>query len=364
MLYNTVLILFKMNFEEKEGEFEPQISDVNIEYYKPLIQPNKLIQKLSPTKEIIEFVKQTREQIKDILLGKDNRKLFIVGPCSIHNIEEAKIYGKYLKQISDQVKDKILIVMRVYFEKPRTTVGWKGLINDPDLNNSFNVNKGLGLARKLLLYLNSIGIGCAYEILDTITPQYISDLVSWGAIGARTTESQVHRQIVSGLSMPVGFKNGTDGNIDIAINAIKSAKAPHCFMGITPEGTPSICKTLGNNSCHIILRGSNTGPNYNEKEVNQVRKLINLSGIKPKIMIDCSHGNSGKIHRNQPIVLKEVIRQINSGSSDIMGVMIESNIHEGKQYLSGDLKFGVSITDSCISIEKTEEILLQAYNNL
>ena len=351
-----------MNLEEEE--FDEKISDINIDYYKKLILPNKLIEQLYPTPEVINFVNDTRTQIKNILSGKDSRKLFIVGPCSIHNIEEAKIYGKYLKEISDQVNDKILIVMRVYFEKPRTTVGWKGLINDPDLNNSFNVKKGLKLARELLIYLNSIGIGCAYEILDTITPQYISDLVSWGAIGARTTESQVHRQIVSGLSMPVGFKNGTDGNINIALNAIKSAKSPHCFMGITPQGIPAICKTLGNNSCHIILRGSNKGPNYYEENVNDVIQQINNSEINTKIMIDCSHGNSQKKHSNQPIVLHEVIRQMNMVNSDIMGVMIESNIHEGKQQLTGDLKYGISITDSCISIEKTEEIILEAYNYL
>ena len=364
MLYDVVLILFKMNFEGKEEEVEAPISDINIEYYKPLIQPHKLIQQLSPSKEVIEFVQQTREQIRNILSGMEKRKLFIVGPCSIHNIEEAKVYGSYLRDIAEQVKDKMLIVMRVYFEKPRTTVGWKGLINDPDLNNTFNVNKGLAQARELLLYLNSIGIGCAYEILDTITPQYISDLVSWGAIGARTTESQVHRQIVSGLSMPVGFKNGTDGNIDIALNAIKSAKSPHCFMGITPEGIPSICKTLGNKSCHIILRGSNTGPNYDESNVQEVVRTINKSDMDAKIMIDCSHGNSGKIHSNQPQVLEDVIRQIKSGNSNIIGVMIESNIHEGKQTLTDELKYGISITDSCISIETTQEILIRACDNL
>jgi 3-deoxy-7-phosphoheptulonate synthase len=364
MLCYTILILFKMTLEGKEEEFEEKISDINIDYYKQLIRPHKLIEQLSPTPEVINFVQDTRTQIRNILSGQDYRKLFIVGPCSIHNIEEAKLYGFYLKDIAEQVCDKILIVMRVYFEKPRTTIGWKGLINDPYLNNSFNVNKGLLLARELLLYLNSIGIGCAYEILDTITPQYISDLVSWGAIGARTTESQVHRQIVSGLSMPVGFKNGTDGNIEIALNAIKSAKSPHCFMGITPHGIPAICKTLGNKYCHVILRGSNKGPNYYEEDVNDVIQQINNSEINTKIMIDCSHGNSQKKHSNQPIVLQDVIRQIIMGNSDIMGVMIESNIHEGKQPLTEDLKYGISITDSCISIDTTKSIILEAFNKL
>lgn len=364
MLCCVNLILFKMNTEGKVEEHREQINDINIEYYKQLIKPDILIEKLSPTIEITNFVTHTRNQIKNILDGTDSRKLFIVGPCSIHNIEEAKLYGSYLKEIAEKVSDKILIVMRVYFEKPRTTVGWKGLINDPDLDNTFNVNKGLEMARELLLYLNSIGLGCAYEILDTITPQYISDLVSWGAIGARTTESQVHRQIVSGLSMPVGFKNGTDGNINIAINAIKSAKSPHCFMGITPKGIPAICKTKGNRSCHIILRGSNKGPNYHESEIYQVIQQINNSGVKTKIMVDCSHGNSGKIHTNQPIVLQDIIRQINNGNNNIMGVMIESNIHEGKQTLSDELRYGVSITDSCISLDTTETIISEAYDNL
>ena len=222
------------------------MNNINIKEFRPLIKPNVLCDMIPISKDIRDFVEHTRREIQDILMGKSKKKLFIVGPCSVHNTGEALEYGKALKKIADKVKDKILVVMRVYFEKPRTTIGWKGLINDPDLNNSFNVNKGLMMARKLLLNLNELGLPCGYEVLDTITPQYICDLISWGAVGARTTESQVHRQMVSGLSMPVGFKNGTDGNKIIVRDAILSASFPHCFMGINDEGTPSICMTKGN----------------------------------------------------------------------------------------------------------------------
>jgi 3-deoxy-7-phosphoheptulonate synthase len=263
------------------------------------------------------------------------------------------------------VKDQILIVMRVYFEKPRTTVGWKGLINDPNLDNSFDVNKGLILARQLLLNLNTIGMPCGYEVLDTITPQYISDLISWGAIGARTTESQVHRQLVSGLSMPVGFKNGTGGNIKIARDAILSARYPHCFMGITNVGEPAICKTKGNLSCHLILRGSSDAPNYSEQHIEKSIKLLDEHKLPRAIMVDCSHGNSRKDHTKQKVVLKNIMNQIKA-NKHIIGVMIESNIYEGHQKLTDPnaLAAGISITDSCISIIETEAIILDAYNAL
>ena len=341
------------------------INDTNLDYYEELIKPNILKEKLPITDEIENLVKNTRNSIQNILHNNDKRLLFIVGPCSIHNIEEAKSYGRLLKELADDVKDKILIVMRVYFEKPRTTVGWKGLINDPNLDNSFDVNTGLHKARELLLYLNSIGLPCAYEILDTITPQYIADLISWGAIGARTSESQVHRQMVSGLSMPVGFKNGTSGDMKVASDAITSAAYPHCFMGITNTGEPAICKTLGNRYCHIILRGGQK-PNFTSKHVKNAEKIISLHKSTPKIMIDCSHGNSGKDHRRQPTVLRNILKQIKNGSKSIFGAMLESNINEGKQKLSKSkpLKVGVSITDSCLSFEQTNIIVKDFYNQL
>ena len=257
--------------------------------------------------------------------------------------------------------------MRVYFEKPRTTIGWKGLINDPDLNGTYDINKGLSLARELLLYVNDIGIPCGYEILDTITPQYICDLISWGAIGARTTESQVHRQLVSGLSMPVGFKNGTGGTISLAADAVISASYPHCFMGITDNGLPAICNTKGNYNCHIILRGGAKGPNYYKKNVKETESILESKKLIPNIMIDCSHGNSNKNYKNQPIVLENIIFQIkNEGCQSIIGIMLESNINEGNQKLidKKTLKKGVSITDSCINLECTEKIILNAYNSI
>ena len=342
------------------------MENINISNFKALTPPIDLRILLRPTRKIKDFVIETREMIRQIIKGKLNKKLFIIGPCSIHNVDEALEYGKQLKKIADKVKDKILIVMRVYFEKPRTTVGWKGLINDPNLDNSFDVNKGLYMARKLLLELNDIGIPCGYEVLDTITPQYISDLISWGAIGARTTESQVHRQLVSGLSMPVGFKNGTGGSIKIARDAILSAQYPHCFMGIKLTGKPAICKTKGNKSCHLILRGGSKSPNYSEKYISESEKLLQEYNISKAIMVDCSHGNSRKDHTKQKEVLKNILNQIKNNNTSIMGVMIESNINEGNQKLVNvkELKYGVSITDACINIKETKKIVLEAYESL
>ena len=348
----------KLDFDE--------IKNTRIDCFESIVRPDELLDKLPITSKIQNLVIKTREDISNILKNTDERLLFIVGPCSIHNVEEAKEYAEKLKELSDKVSDKILIVMRVYFEKPRTTVGWKGLINDPDLDGTFNVNKGLILARELLLYINKIGLPCGYEILDTITPQYICDLISWGAIGARTTESQVHRQLVSGLSMPVGFKNGTGGTITLASDAIMSAKYPHCFMGITDQGEPAICKTKGNTDCHIILRGGTDGPNYYKENITSTEELLEKSGTKAKIMIDCSHGNSQKIHTNQPKVLDNVISQKLEGNKSIFGVMIESNLNEGNQKLLPEvpLKRGISITDACINFETTESIILNTYNKL
>lgn len=341
------------------------MEDENIIKFSKLISPRILREDLCRKKHIEEFVSSTRNEIKRILNGVSKKKLFIVGPCSIHNVIEAIEYGKMLKKLSEKVEDKILIVMRVYFEKPRTTIGWKGLINDPNLDNSYDVNMGLYLARKLLLELNELGVPCGYEVLDTITPQYISDLISWAAIGARTTESQVHRQLASGLSMPIGFKNGTGGSIKIARDAILSARYPHCFMGITHSGSPSICTTRGNSFCHIILRGGSNSPNYTSEYIKESENLLQEHKLPKAIMVDCSHGNSRKIHTNQKIVLANVIQQMRT-TSFIIGVMIESNINEGKQTLGevSALKYGVSITDACISIEETEKIIIEAYDQI
>ena len=332
----------------------------NIVSFQPLINPKTLKLVYPRSEKVSTLVKNTREEISRILAGESNKKLFIVGPCSIHNVEQAYTYARQLKNLADDVQDKILIVMRVYFEKPRTTIGWKGLINDPDLNNSFQVNKGLAMARKLLIDINELGLPCGYEVLDTITPQYIADLMSWGAIGARTTESQVHRQMVSGLSMPVGFKNGTSGDMVVARDAVMSATYPHCFMGITDEGTPAICTTRGNPYCHVILRGGNTGPNYSYKDIQKMEKLLLEKEIKPAIMIDCSHGNSCKNYKNQKHVLGETINSMYD-NKNVIGVMIESNIMEGKQTLDPQnvdkLTYGVSITDSCISIQETFQLI-------
>jgi len=338
--------------------------NTNIQEFKPLIKPNQLNDILPIDTATQNFVIQSRLQIQDIIHKKSNKKLFIVGPCSIHDVDAALQYAKKLKIIADKVKDKIFIVMRVYFEKPRTTVGWKGLINDPLLDDSFNVNKGLYLARELLLNINQLGLPCGYEVLDTITPQYISDLISWGAIGARTVESQVHRQMVSGLSMPVGFKNSTAGDISLAVNAILSASYPHCFMGITNSGEPAICKTKGNKNCHIILRGGGGHTNYSHKHIQFADKLSNDNHINPAIMVDCSHGNSNKDYTKQPLVLQNIIQSMNS-LPNLIGVMLESNLFSGNQKLifgqKHKLKYGISITDSCIDITTTENIIFTSY---
>jgi len=338
----------------------------NIVTYEKLIKPHDLSEVLPTDAQITGLVTKTRREIAGIICGAIDKMLFVVGPCSVHNVNEAYAYGRELRQLAKEVEDKILIVMRVYFEKPRTTVGWKGLINDPELNSTFKVNDGLYLARKLLIDLNKLGLPCGYEILDTITPQYISELVSWGAIGARTTESQVHRQLVSGMSMPVGFKNGTGGSINIAADAILSARYSHCFMGITQKGEPAICTTKGNQNTHLILRGGAQGPNYSEPFNEKSEGLLRDRELSEAIMVDCSHGNSGKDHTKQCRVLENVIAQRYNGRKSIMGVMMESNINEGKQTLAdpGNLKHGVSVTDSCMSIGETRRIILAAYHNL
>ena len=315
------------NFEERTLLLndENSFDDNRIEYYETLNTPEFIKSKLPLNNYITEFITKSRDTICNILNGIDKRKLVVIGPCSIYNIDEAKKYAKELKEISKKYEDKLFIVMRTYFEKPRTNIGWKGLINDPDLNETFNVNKGLFLARSLLLHNANIGLPSGYEILDTITPQYICDLISWGAIGARTTESQVHRQIVSGLSFPVGFKNSTNGSIDAACDAILSAKNSHCFMGITNDGNPTICKTRGNNDTHIILRGGSNAPNYFKESILMAENCLLKKNCRKNIMIDCSHGNSRKNYKNQIDVLNYVCDRIkeNIYYENLFGIMIE-----------------------------------------
>ena len=336
-----------------------QNENINIYSSHEMVSPGTLKMELPINEKINNFVIKSRETIRNILDKKDNRILFVVGPCSIHNIEEAKNYASQLKYISNKLKN-IFIVMRVYFEKPRTNIGWKGLIHDPDLNNSFDVNKGIYLARDLLLYVNSIGLPCGCEFLDVFTPQYIGDLISWGAIGARTTESQPHRQMVSGLSMPVGFKNNRSGNLTIPCDSILSANAYHSFIGINDNGKASIFVTNGNPYCHVILRGDDYGTNYKEPFIQKTVEILNDFNLPTNIMIDCSHGNCQKNYKSQKFVLNNVMMTWSDNKNNIIGFMIESNINEGKQVLTSDtiLKYGVSITDGCISLKDTEQLLL------
>ncbi|MBN2421938.1 3-deoxy-7-phosphoheptulonate synthase [Candidatus Woesearchaeota archaeon] len=341
-----------------------KITDVNIKEYSKIKNPEELKKELPLTQENIKTLIKTREEIINILNGKDKRKIIITGPCSIHNIEEAFEYAKKLKELSEKVNDKFLIIMRTYFEKPRTTTGWKGLIYDPDLNDDCDLEKGIILARKLLLKITSIGIPAGTEFLSTITPQYIDDLVSWAAIGARTTESQPHREMASGLSMPVGFKNNTTGSIDIAVNAISSAIKPHNFPGIDKEGKTVLVKTKGNQYAHLILRGGKE-PNYYKEEVSKSIEKLKENKLPTNIIIDCSHGNSKKDHKLQPEVFKDVIKQMNN-NNNIKGLMLESNINEGNQKITNpdNLKYSVSVTDKCISFETTEKLIKEGYNSL
>ncbi len=348
------------------------IIDQHILEYKTLINPHDLKKDLPLTNRTKETVLYGRKSIEDILNGKDSKTIMIVGPCSIHDIESAKEYTERLKTLSDKISDKFLIVMRTYFEKPRTSIGWKGFIYDPDLDGSYDINKGLHLSRELLLHNAKIGLPSATEYLETFTPQYNSDLISWAAIGARTVESPQHRQLASGLSMPVGFKNNTEGNIKVAINAILSAKEEHSFLGINELGLPCIVNTSGNPHTHIILRGSEIKTNYDEKDVKKAQDRLKTYQLSPKIMIDCNHGNSNKDYRQQPIVFENIIQQIKKGNKDIIGIMMESNLNPDKQpvpynligFDSTKLRYGTSITDACIDWKTTESLLLDIHNNL
>ena len=332
--------------------------DIKISSMKELLSPIDLINDLPMTSKAIDTVVSTREEIINILNGEDNRILLIVGPCSIHDIDAAHEYAEKLLQIKKQVKKNILVIMRVYFEKPRTVVGWKGLINDPDLDNSFNINKGIRIARKLLINLAELGMPAGHEYLDLISPQYISDVICWGAIGARTTESQSHRELASGLSCPVGFKNGTDGGIQIAIDAIKAASKPHNFLSVTKEGKSAIFSTTGNKDCHIILRGGKNA-NYQASDVNQVGKELDNNSLPKNIMVDASHANSQKDHTKQKLVIEDIAKQIKLGNKSICGVMLESNLVEGRQDISDKTKlvYGKSITDACIGWDETVKLI-------
>jgi 3-deoxy-7-phosphoheptulonate synthase len=335
--------------------------DVRIEAQRPLIPPAILVEESPLSERASQLVTESRQQIGRILHGQDDRVLAVIGPCSIHDPAAALDYAGKLQNVAARIVDDVLVVMRVYFEKPRTVVGWKGLINDPDLDGTFQINKGLRRARELLLNLAELGLPSGTEFLDTIIPQFHADTISWAAIGARTTESQIHRELASGLSMPVGFKNGTDGDFQIAIDAIRAAQQPHWFPSVTKQGVAAIFKTLGNPDCHVILRGgSRTGPNYDEKSVAQVVASLERVKLPPFLMVDCSHANSGKDYRNQPAVARAVTAQIAAGSRQLCGIMMESNLVEGRQdYVPGlTATYGQSITDACISFEQTEPVLL------
>jgi 3-deoxy-7-phosphoheptulonate synthase len=336
--------------------------DLRIAGINPLISPAVLAYYLPLTEQASEIVASSRAQAEAILRGDDDRLLAVVGPCSIHDPEAALEYAAKLKQEAERLKEDIFVIMRVYFEKPRTTVGWKGLINDPHLDDSFDINHGLRIARGLLLNLANMGVPSGTEFLDTISPQYIADLISWGAIGARTTESQIHRELASGLSMPVGFKNGTGGSIQIALDAIQSASRPHHFLSVTKQGVSAIVSTAGNESCHLILRGGKSGPNYDKESIAAAEAMLREQNLPASVMIDCSHGNSMKDYRNQPMVAKDLCHQIATGSRVITSVMIESNLVEGNQKLSKDLstlKRGQSVTDACIGWDDTVNVLEQ-----
>ncbi|PIG94700.1 3-deoxy-7-phosphoheptulonate synthase [Gloeocapsopsis sp. IPPAS B-1203] len=342
--------------------FNTHIQDSHI-----LMTPKEVKAKLPLTHSAEKTVLRARKEIEAILESYDNRKFIVVGPCSIHDVKAAKEYADKLKNLAEQVKDKLLLIMRVYFEKPRTNVGWKGLINDPDMNDSFHIEKGLLTARKLLIHLAELGLPAATEALDPIVPQYISELIAWSAIGARTTESQTHREMASGLSMPVGFKNGTDGGIEVALNALKSAEVPHHFLGINHNGQVSVFKTKGNTHGHVILRGGGGKPNYDAESIRVAEEKLKAANLPAKIVIDCSHGNSNKDYKLQGTVFNSVIEQIVEGNTAIVGMMLESNLYEGGQSIPSnlaDLKYGISVTDKCISWEETEKVISDAYEKL
>ncbi len=344
-----------------------QIENVNVISQQVLITPDELKREIPLSDAAAANVIRGRQQVQDILDRKDPRLIVVIGPCSIHDVEAAKDYARRLKELAEKVKDSLYIVMRVYFEKPRTTIGWKGLINDPHLNDTFDIETGLRIGRKLLVELNEMGLPTATEALDPISPQYLQDTVSWSAIGARTTESQTHREMSSGLSMPIGFKNGTDGSLTVAVNAMKSVAHGHSFLGINREGQVAVIRTQGNPYGHVVLRGGGGAPNYDTVHVALCEKDLRAAGLREAIMVDCSHDNSNKDPALQPLVMQDVVHQIMEGNQSICGVMIESNINWGNQKIPADLselKYGVSVTDACIDWETTEKTLTEAAEKL
>ena len=342
-----------------ETQDTTRIDDVRIGAVRPLISPALLQDEMPVPPAVQALVERARIEIGDILHGRDDRLVAVVGPCSIHDHDQALEYAHRLKAVADELRDDLLVVMRVYFEKPRTTVGWKGYINDPRLDGSFRINEGLRAARRLLLDVSTLGLPAATEFLDLLSPQYIADLIAWGAIGARTTESQSHRQLASGLSCPVGFKNGTDGRVQIAADAIVAARANHAFMGMTKMGMAAIFETRGNQDAHVILRGGKEGPNYDAKSVEQCCAVLRAAGLREQVMIDCSHANSGKAHERQIDVAGDIAVQLSGGERRIVGVMVESHLEGGRQDLKPGvpLRYGVSITDACLSWAQTEPVL-------
>ena len=344
-----------------------QVSDLNIASNIPLPAPALLLYEIPRSESQEDFVADARQQVRDILQQHDSRFLLIVGPCSIHDTRAGLDYATRLRALIDRVREKICIVMRCYFEKPRTAVGWKGLIMDPHLDGSHNIPEGLRMARRFLREVIDLGVPPATELLDPITPQYIADLICWSAIGARTTESQTHRQMASGLSMPLGFKNATTGNVDSAINAIKAAREPHTFLGISGDGVGSAVSTRGNPDCHVVLRGGDSGPNYSADHIAETEQSLQEASLSTTVLIDCSHGNSSKDPSLQPQVFRDIIDQRISGTKSLVGAMLESNLVAGKQPFpnpGGPLAYGQSITDGCIDWQTTERIVLEAADRL
>jgi len=345
------------------GSWQPT-SDLNVADILPLVPPKEITTAITMTLPANRCVVQSRDTIRQILGGFDRRLMVVIGPCSIHDEKAALEYAGRLRKIGERVADQVFVVMRVYFEKPRTTIGWKGFINDPYLDGSFAIEEGIRRARKLLVQINELGLPAATEMLDPITPQYIADLISWASIGARTTQSQTHRQMASGLSMPVGYKNSTEGNLQVAIEAMQSARSPHSFLGIDSAGRTAVIKTRGNHWGHLILRGGQNGPNYDPQSVAQAMELARKAGLPAVLMIDCSHANTGKKFQNQEIVWRSAMQQRMEGNPSIIGLLVESNLFEGNQPFTGErskLRYGVSITDECIGWEKTEELLLETH---
>ncbi len=341
--------------------------NIRVESMQPLDSPSEFLKKLPASTSVQNTVLEGRHQLEQLIQGLDERLLVIVGPCSIHDESAALEYAEKLHDLAKRLDDRLLIAMRVYFEKPRTTVGWKGLVYDPNLDDTFDISDGLNRARKLLLEIGSIGLYACTEFLDQIVPQYIADLVSWAAIGARTTESQTHRQMASGLSMPVGVKNATDGSTQVAVDAIVSSMSSHGFLGIGENGQSCMVRTTGNPYSHMVLRGGRNGPNYDKKSIDDALSQLDKSGVRSNLIVDCSHGNSNKDHTKQPLVFRDVVKQKINGQKGILGCMIESNLLPGSQNLGSDpsnLKYGVSITDACVGWKETEELLMWAHNEL